>query len=178
MSNTIITIASSPNSRSRSTALLSYAESLLQQAGFAIQRFELDDFPAEDLLGARRENEAAIRFNQVLSAAKGVVIAGPIYKSTYSASLKAILDLVAKQGLAGKPVVTLTTGGNPAHRLLLEQNLRPLLAILDARIVVEGAFAADEELPWPEESSQLTLSQEVSVRIEKAVSRLQNELAA
>ena len=174
--STIVTIASSPNVRSRSTALLSYAETLLQEAGFNLQRFDLGDFPAEDLLGAHRDSEAAISFNQALAAADGVVIAGPVYKSTYNAVLKGILDLVAKKGLAGKAVVTLTTVGNPDHRLLLERHLRPLLAIADARIVVEGAFAADDELPWPDEADQLVLGETVQARVQAAVRRLRQEL--
>lgn len=175
---TIITLASSPNLRSRSTALLAHGEQQLRNAGFTVQRFGLKDFPAEDLLGARREGDAANRFNGALATAVGVVIAGPVYKGTYNAVLKGILDLVARKGFAGKRVLTLATGGDPKHHLALEQALSPLLAALDAQGVVAGTFAYDEELPWSESEPELALPETIKHRVGQVISQFQSQLHA
>lgn len=175
---TIITLASSPNLRSRSTALLAYGEQQLRDAGFTVQRFGLNDFPAEDILGARREGDAAKRFNVALATAVGVVIAGPVYKGTYNAVLKGLLDLVARKGFSGKQVVTLATGGDPKHNLALEQALRPLLSALEAQGVVAGTFAHDEELPWGESEPELALPAAIKDRVGQVISQFQSQLQA
>ncbi|KAI1690900.1 NADPH-dependent FMN reductase domain-containing protein [Ditylenchus destructor] len=75
-----------------------------------------------------------------------VVIATPIYKAAYSGLLKIFLDLLPQDGLAGKSIWTLATGGSLAHLLALDYGLLPVLSALGARSHIDGVYAADAHI--------------------------------
>ena len=79
-------------------------------------------------------------------AADVVVVATPIYKAAYSGLLKTFLDLLPQDALRGKTVLPLATGGSAAHLLALDYALKPVLAALGARDILDGVFATDAQL--------------------------------
>ncbi|MBV8605757.1 MAG: NADPH-dependent FMN reductase [Pelomonas sp.] len=145
----IVAISGSPQARSRSTALLQLALARLEQHDgdpgwqHVIHAREL---PAASLLGADREDADIVAALAAVQAADLVVVATPIYKAAYSGLLKTFLDLLPQDGLRGKTVLPLATGGSAAHLLALDYALRPVLAALGARHILDGVFATDAQL--------------------------------
>jgi len=139
-------IAASPSEHSRSAALLDAAGLALEAAGVGVRRLALRELPAEALLRARTGTpELGAAVAQVASAS-AVVFATPIYKAAYSGLLKVFLDLLPQDGLHGRWVWPLATGGSPAHTLALDHSLRPVLDNLGAHHVLPSVFALDAQV--------------------------------
>jgi len=145
----IVAISGSPQARSRSTALMQLALARLERVdGEASwqQSIHARELPAASLLGADREQPQILAAIAAVQAADLVVVATPIYKAAYSGLLKTFLDLLPQDALRGKTVLPLATGGSAAHLLALDYALRPVLAALGARHVLDGVFATDAQL--------------------------------
>jgi len=165
----IVSLAGSPNANSRSAQLLAYSEALLALAGFHIERFKIEDFPAEDLLYARTGSAAAQKFQAALAGADGLLVSTPVYKAAYSGALKTIIDLIPHRGLNGKFVLSVATGGNPGHGPHIAQALLPVWESLAVRHVVSNVFAAEHELTW-QENGKLAIPDEIVERLKLSVS--------
>lgn len=100
----ILLLAGSPSIPSRSTRLLQH----------------VTDLPAEVLLHADFNNTDIKLARLRVAEVKAVVIGTPVYKVACSGVLKAFLDLLPQDGLAGKLVLPLATGGSQSHMLALE----------------------------------------------------------
>ena len=86
--------------------------------GACLQRSEL---PAE-ILGYLDAVESA-----------DVLIAGsPVYSATYTGMFKHFIDFMGMDALAGTPTLLAATGGSPLHGLVIDQQLRPLMAMKQA----------------------------------------------
>ena len=74
-----------------------------------------------------------------------MLIATPIYKAAYSGVLKSFLDLLPQDALRGKTVLVLGTGGSAGHLLALDYALKPVLAALGARHILDSIYAVDAQ---------------------------------
>jgi FMN reductase len=90
---------------------------------------ELRELPADALLG-RSRHPAVDEAVAAGSGAAVLVLATPIYRATYSGSLKAFLDLFAMESLAQTAVVLMASAGTPAHFLALDTGGRAVVASL------------------------------------------------
>lgn len=111
------------------------------------QIFDINDF-GDSLGQARRldDLDAAARAKvEALAAADALVIATPIYKATYPGLFKHLIDLLDPQSLAGKPVLLAATGGGEKHALVVEHQLRPLLAFFEAQSLATALHASDKD---------------------------------
>ena len=142
----ILLIAASPSPRSRSGALLAAASERLQHLGLTAQTLRLRDLPPTALLHADLHHCSIQRAVQTVAEASVIVLATPIYKAAYSGLLKVFLDLLPQDGLKGKTVWPLATGGSMAHLLALDYALLPVLASLGARAHIDSVFATDSQL--------------------------------
>lgn len=173
----ILAIAGSPSPASRSTALAGWAAARLRAAGHEVDTLEVRALPATDLLLARTDSVALGQALDAVEAARGVIVATPVYKGAYAGALKAFLDLLPQRGLAGKVVLTLATGGSPAHTLAVEHALRPVLSALDAQIVIDGVFVADAHYARRAgEGGEWLLVAEAEQRLEAALDRFDEAL--
>ena len=140
----IVALAGSPSANSRSTALLRHV-----LAGFpeTVSRSEivLRDLPATALVRADFDDPAIRRAREEVAAARLVIVATPIYKASYSGLLKSFLDLLPQDALRGKTVLALGTGGSAAHLLALDYALKPVLAALGARHILDTVYAVDAQ---------------------------------
>lgn len=118
----------------------------LTHAGFDTAHLAVRALPAADLLSARRGEPEIRRALAAVAEADGLVIATPVYKASYTGLLKAFLDLLPQDGLAGKTILPLATGGSLAHVLTIDYALRPVLAALGARHVTAGRFILDSSV--------------------------------
>jgi FMN reductase len=171
----ILTIAGSPSATSRSARLLDWVGERLQQAGERVDQLAVRELPADDLIGARSSAPAIRAALDRVAGAQAVVIATPVYKAAYSGVLKVFLDLLPQYGLAGKVVLPLATGGSLVHALAIDYALRPVLAALDARVVLPGVFV-EERLIDSGDDGRLQLATAAEVRLADALVRLQQAL--
>ena len=140
----IVALAGSPSANSRSTALLRH---VLASFPDAVPRSEivLRDLPATALVRAEFDDPAIRRAREQVAAARLVIVATPIYKASYSGLLKSFLDLLPQDALRGKTVLALGTGGSTAHLLALDYALKPVLAALGARHILDTVYAVDAQ---------------------------------
>jgi FMN reductase len=140
----IVALSGSPSANSRSTVLLRHVLSRFDDR-IARSEIVLRDLPAVALVRAK-VNDPTIRLaREQVAAAQLVVIATPIYKASFSGLLKTFLDLLPQDALRGKTVLALGTGGSPAHLLALDYALKPVLAALGARHILDSVFATDAQ---------------------------------
>jgi FMN reductase len=168
---TILLLAGSPSTPSRSGRLLHHAGQKLAQLGHASRRLQVRDLPAEALLKADFKDKGIIAAAAEVAQAHALVIATPVYKAAYSGVLKAFLDLLPQDGLKGKLVLPLATGGSQSHMLALDYALRPVLSSLGARHVLPSIYATDAQVLWSEEHG-LQLDADIAARIADGVERL------
>jgi FMN reductase len=76
-----------------------------------------------------------------------LVAASPTYKGTYTGLLKAFLDRLGNQALAGIAAVPVLLGALPDHRLAVDLHFAPLLLELGAAVPVRGLFVLEDEVP-------------------------------
>lgn len=174
---TILLLAGSPSAPSRSTRLLQYTGEKLANLGHRYQRLQVRDLPATALLQADFGNPDLVVARAHVAQADAIVIATPVYKAAYSGVLKAFLDLLPQDGLKGKLVLPLATGGSQSHMLALDYALRPVLATLGASHVLPGIYATDAQVLWSEEG-RLVLDPDVAMRIADGVENLSASLLA
>jgi FMN reductase len=141
----IAALAGSPSARSRSAALLREAMLALPRAAVVYAEITIRDLPATALLHADAHEPAVARALAQVQAADLVLVATPIYKAAYSGVLKLFLDLLPADALRGKRVLPLATGGSVAHLLAVDYALRPVLAALGAREILDTVYATDEQ---------------------------------
>ncbi|MFE6234475.1 NADPH-dependent FMN reductase [Cellulosimicrobium sp. NPDC057862] len=99
---------------------------------------------ATEILGPERPAADAARDR--LAAATVAVVATPVYKASYTGLLKAFLDLYGPDGLASVVVVPLVVSGNPAHALVGEVHLRPVLVELGAVVPTRSLTVTEPQL--------------------------------
>jgi SsuE family FMN reductase len=143
---TIATISSSPSDISRTDAVLSYVTKRLISHGHQVTPIVLRDLPASPLLRGRADDPEIARAVEVLAAADAVVVTTPVYKAAYAGLLKVFLDLLPQYALRGKTVLPLATGGTPAHVLVIDYALRPVLTSLGAGAIGQGWFVLSSHI--------------------------------
>jgi FMN reductase len=170
-SNTVLLIAGSPSTPSRSSALLEAAGTRLALRGARIERVSVRELPAQALLAADASHPALQRAADQLAQARAIVVATPVYKAAYSGILKAFLDLLPQSALKAKTVLPLASGGSPNHMLALDYALRPVLQSLAARQILAGVYATDAQVTLTPEGAY-QLQPELAQRLDDSVQTL------
>lgn len=173
----ILLLAGSPSSPSRSTRLLHHVGDKLALLGHRYVKLQVRDLPAQALLHADFTDAELKSAQEQVRQADAVVIATPVYKAAYSGILKAFLDVLPQDGLAGKLVLPLATGGSQSHMLALDYALRPVLSALSARHVLPSIYATDAQVEW---SAELGLAIDAGIvrRVMQGVEQLSASLLA
>lgn len=135
----------SPSAHSRSAALLRGALPFLARLPLQVSEVDIRSLPAQALLQARAGEPAVAQALADVAAADLLLVTTPIYKAAYSGVLKLFLDLLPPDALRGKRVLPLATGGSAAHLLAVDYALRPVLAALGAREILDTVFATDAQ---------------------------------
>jgi FMN reductase len=145
MSAQVVGLSGSPNTTSRSRALLELALASLERQGAGPSLLiDLATLPADGLLGRRRDHEVGNAIQSVLDAGV-LVVSTPVYRATYSGLLKVFFDLLPQDALARKVAIPIATGGGPSHLLAVDHGLRPLLASVGALVVATGVYGTDAQ---------------------------------
>jgi FMN reductase len=152
---TLLAINGSPSASSKTRALADAAARLGDGSVLDIGAIDAD---ALLLRGGHPTLDDALAR---IAAADRVVLATPIYRATYSGLLKVLLDQLPQDGLAGKGVVLVATGGSPVHYLGLDTGLRAAVASVQGWSVPTVVYAtgADfDESGAPSEKVVATLA--------------------
>jgi FMN reductase len=70
-----------------------------------------------------------------------LIAATPVYRGSYTGHFKHLFDLIEQEALLEVPVILAATGGGDRHCLVIEHQLRPLFAFLQAFVVPVGIYA-------------------------------------
>lgn len=168
----IVTIGGSPALPSRTQQILDYAATILELQGLRVGHIQLRKLPAEALLFGR-VNESVALTSAVgqLEAASGIVIATPVYKAAYTGVLKAFLDQLPEGALADKVVLPIVLAGTPAHALVLEYALKPVLCALGARLIADGLFVPQSAVR-SQDGQPCELDATIDARLRASLQRL------
>ena len=142
----VLLLGGSPSASSSGARLLQHVGDKLALLGHRCTKLQVRDLPAQALLHADFGDPAIARATALVLDADAIVIVTPVYKASYTGILKAFLDLLPQDGLDGKLVLPLATGGSQSHMLVLDYALRPVLASLAARAILPGIYATSEQL--------------------------------
>lgn len=142
----IVSISGSPSQRSRSGWLLRLAQTRLESVTRHSSMVAVRDLPPAALLACDTSQADIAEAIRQVRDADLVLVSTPIYKAAYSGLLKVFLDLLPADGLRGKTVLPLATGGSIGHLLALDYALKPVLSALGARDILDGVFATDAQL--------------------------------
>ncbi|MFZ4874604.1 NADPH-dependent FMN reductase [Janthinobacterium sp. Mn2066] len=167
----ILLLGGSPQQPSSSGRLLAFIGERLVLQGHGVGKLDVRELPAQALLLADYSDPAIAQAVQAVAAADAIVIATPIYKAAYTGLLKTFLDLLPQDGLAGKLVLPLATGGGHAHTLALDYALRPVLQALGAKQVYTSIYANAQQLGWHEERG-LNLDEPIAKRVQAGIDEL------
>lgn len=173
----VFLLGGSPSPHSSSSRLLQHIGERLGLHGQRLTRLEVRELPAAALLALESGEPAIARALAQLRQADAVVVATPVYKAAYSGLLKAFLDLLPQDALAGKLVLPLATGGSQSHMLALDYALRPVLASMSARFILPSIYATSEQIKRGLDGS-LALAAPIAVRVAQGVEQLASELRA
>ena len=173
-SKSILTISGSPSAQSRSARLLGHVRAQLERAGEAVDHLDLRGLPPGALLAAQTSDPAIAAALAQVQKADVVILATPVYKAAYSGLLKTFLDLLPQDGLRGKAVLPMATGGSLAHMLVIDYALRPVLASLAAGAVLPGIFAVDSQITVAGEG--IAVEALLQRRIDEAVEHMHHAL--
>ncbi len=171
----ILLLSGSPSASSRATYLLHHVGEKLALLGHRYTKLHVRDLPAQALLHADASNADLQGANALVAQAQAIVISTPIYKAAYSGILKAYLDFLPEDGLAGKLVLPLATGGSQSHMLALDYALRPVLSALSAKHILPSIYATDAQINWSPDQG-LLLDARLAQRINNGVEHLSASL--
>lgn len=82
---------------------------------------------------------------ETIMAADAIIIGTPTFQASIPATLKNIFDLLPVNAFRDKIISTLVTAGTSKHYLMVEQQLKPILAYMKAQIVQTYVFIEEKD---------------------------------
>ena len=159
-------ISGSPSSTSRSRLLVARGLERMAAAGTQTRLLDVGDLPADGLLGRAQHPEIAGALAD-LASAHVLVVGTPIYRATYTGLLKVFFDLLPAEGLAGKVTLPVATGGGPAHLLMVDHGIRPLIASLNGLTTAAAIYATPAD--FEEQEPNAALRQRLDAAVDEAL---------
>lgn len=101
---------------------------------------------------------------QMLMEADAIIIGTPVFQASIPATLKNIFDLLPQKAFLDKIVSVVVTAGSEKHYLMVEQQLKPILAYMKAQIVQTYVFIEEKDFLRKE-----IINDDVLFRIERLV---------
>ncbi|MEY0727030.1 NADPH-dependent FMN reductase [Providencia rettgeri] len=161
----ILIISGSPNSKSLSSALLDYIQQWLGEYNVLIERVSVNEFDSSVLLKAEYQHSQIELFIKKVNRADGVIIASPVYQSSYSGVLKSLIDLLPQGSFANKRVLPIMSGGSECHQLALDYAFKPLLMALKAEEIMIGIYISNKHSKYSEQSQKYIFNDDIIGRV-------------
>ena len=173
----IVLLSGSPSPSSRSAALLKELGERFSAFGLQSTFVAVRDFPPEDLIWAKYDSPALKPSIELIARARAVVVGTPVYKAAYCGTLKTFLDLLPQNGLQGKVVLPIVTGGSAAHLLAIDYALKPVLSALGATELLQGIYSVDDQVKVNADGT-LTLQDDIAKRLTASAALLVSAVRA
>ncbi|WP_338554422.1 NADPH-dependent FMN reductase [Paenibacillus sp. KS-LC4] len=173
----ITIISGSPNENSRVNGIINYAKKILLDNGYEVSIINVASLPAEDLLHAHFNSEPIVASLLKVAEATGVIIASPVYKTTFTGVIKAYIDLLPEKGFKDKIIAAYFVGGTISNLLSIDYAVKPILASMGAKYFAENVFAVDSQIERSEDSAGnllFQITEELKQRIHNSVMDLIN----
>lgn len=101
---------------------------------------------------------------ETIMAADAIIIGTPTFQASIPATLKNVFDLLPVNAFRDKVVSILVTAGSAKHYLMVEQQLKPILAYMKAHIVPTYVFIEEQDFHRKE-----IVNDDVHFRLERLV---------
>jgi FMN reductase len=101
---------------------------------------------------------------KTIMKADAIIIGTPVFQASIPGTLKNIFDLLPVNAFRDKVVSMLVTAGTPRHFLIVEQQLKPILAYMKAQIVQTYVFIEEQDFHRKE-----IVNDDVLFRLERLV---------
>jgi FMN reductase len=171
----IVTIAGCPSLTSSSTAVLSYAHTLLARSEVKTEEISVRQLPADDLMLGRAYSAPLRQSVNLIKQADAVIVATSICKATYTGGLKAFLDLLTQDAFSGKIVLPIAIGASAAHFREMDHSLRVVLGTLGADHILEGVYLLERQVQLYDR--QVHLDELAKQRVHRGLENLLDELS-
>jgi len=171
----VLLLGGSPSAPSTTWRLTQLVGARLAALGHRTVSLQVRELPAQALLRADTRDAAILGAVALIREADAIVVGTPVYKASFSGILKVFLDLLPQDGLAGKLVLPLATGGSQSHMLALDYALRPVLASLAPRHILPSIYATSDQLPSNADGNLVPVPT-IAARIDAGVEQLAHEL--
>jgi len=168
----VLLLGGSPSAPSTTWRLLQTLGEGLAALGHRSVALQVRQLPADALLGADATDPVLREALALVNEADAIVVGTPVYKASFSGVLKAFLDLLPQDGLDGKLVLPVATGGSQSHMLALDYALRPVLASMAPRHILPGTSS---QLPWDPKQGLQPVAK-IAERIDAGIRHLHAEL--
>ncbi|MEV0585773.1 NAD(P)H-dependent oxidoreductase [Nonomuraea sp. NPDC050310] len=146
----LVTVVGNPRAGSRTREVAHRAaDALAARLGYAGPRDTVDLSALAGVVlspGAHPALEIAL---ELVAEAEIAIYASPTYKASYTGLLKAFLDRLPGDALAGQSALPLLVMADPKHSLAVETHFRPLLVELGAHVPTPGLAVAESRLADP-----------------------------
>ena len=143
----VVVVSGNPRARSRTLTVAEAVGSRIRTAlGGPVlhQTVEVAELGAEIFAAERPRTNGALA---TISHADVLVVATPVYKASYTGLLKLFLDQLSPNALEGVIAVPVVVSAAPAHGLVGEAYLRPLLVELGATVPTRAFALIEAQLP-------------------------------
>lgn len=167
----VVLIAGSPGSLSRTSSLVAFIDAQLREKGVETQVFNVNEFDGNEVFFADFSAPQIIDYRDAIAKADAVVLATPVYQASFSGALKLLLDLIPERGLKGKVVLPLANGGSDSHLLVIDYALKPVLSALGASNVLSGVYVNSRQVTL-DGDKQYQVGDEASARIQRSIEEL------
>ncbi|MFC9709042.1 NADPH-dependent FMN reductase [Paenibacillus sp. NPDC056933] len=168
----IAIISGSPNNRSRVNGVIQYAKLKLEQKGCEVAIIDVSSLPPVDLMHANFNSKPILSAHAKVEEATGIIVASPVYKTTYTGVLKAYIDLLPQKGFKDKIVASYFVGGTISNLLSIDYALKPLLASMGTKSFAENVFAINNQIERNEDGEKnirFQLANEIQQRMDASI---------
>ncbi|MDN8661512.1 FMN reductase [Stenotrophomonas indicatrix] len=142
----VVALIGSPTASANSRTLLlvrHLLEELRERINISVELVELAPI-ARSLGQALQRSEVEPQVERALAtieSAQLLVAAAPVYRGSYPGLFKHLIDFIGLDALVDTPVLLAATGGSERHALVIDHQLRPLFAFLQAHTLPIGVYA-------------------------------------
>ncbi|QUG41197.1 NAD(P)H-dependent oxidoreductase [Psychrobacillus sp. INOP01] len=144
----IVTIAGSIVGSKTNTAMTKVVEILENKyPQHEVTLLDLADYKLEFSDGRNYfEYEGDTKYvSETIMEADAIIIGTPTFQASIPATLKNIFDLLPVNAFRDKVVSSVVTAGTSKHYLMVEQQLKPILAYMKAHIVPTYVFIEEKD---------------------------------
>ncbi|MEH7238518.1 NADPH-dependent FMN reductase [Bacillus sp. JJ1562] len=144
----IVALAGSIVGSKTKTAMLKTVEILEQKfPEHEVTLLDLADYKLEFSDGRNYfEYEGDTKYvTEMIMSADAIIIGTPTFQASIPATLKNIFDLLPVNAFRDKVVSVVVTAGTAKHFLMVEQQLKPILAYMKAHIVPTYVFIEEKD---------------------------------